>query len=162
MVSITACLIVRNEERFLSECLRSLSAACEKIIILDTGSSDRTVDIASSFTSHLQHVRFNGDFSEVRNFALEQVRSDWVLFLDADEIGQVDQMATLPRLLASLQKTSLGIDCCASTSFRREESRRDEDSSSFAIDRAYAIEVEYTRASPKQFSTWAGESRMLR
>lgn len=83
--TIGAALIVRNEERFIEGCLRSIADAVDDIVVVDTGSSDRTVEIAASFGVRLFHFVWRDDFAAARNHALDAVRADWVLYIDADE-----------------------------------------------------------------------------
>lgn len=82
---LSVCLIVRNEERFLDGCLRSIRALADEILVVDTGSTDRTVDIARSHGAHVDSFAWCNDFSAARNAGLERARGDWVLILDADE-----------------------------------------------------------------------------
>lgn len=83
-------MIVKNEERHLGRCLQSVKGIVDEIIIADTGSTDRTKDIASSFGAKIFDFKWIDDFSAARNYALEQSTSDWNLVLDADEylVGQ--------------------------------------------------------------------------
>ncbi|KUK41678.1 MAG: Glycosyl transferase family 2 [Clostridia bacterium 62_21] len=84
-VTIALAMIVRNEERNLANCLESVKGVVDEIVIVDTGSSDRTVEIARRYTDRIYHYPWNDDFSAARNFALDQSRSQWILSLDADE-----------------------------------------------------------------------------
>jgi glycosyltransferase involved in cell wall biosynthesis len=98
-VSVSACLIVKNEEAFLGGCLRSLQGQVDEIIVVDTGSTDRTLDILSEFgVSALRH-RWEGDFSAARNVGLEAARSSWILYIDADERLSVPGGADLRSLI---------------------------------------------------------------
>ena len=82
---ITLCMIARDEERFLPECLRRARPAVDEIVLVDTGSSDRTVAIAESFGARVLHQPWADDFSAPRNAALLAATGDWILVLDADE-----------------------------------------------------------------------------
>lgn len=85
-VSVSVAMIVRDEQRFLPGCLASLLGCVDEIIVVDTGSSDATVDIAAATSGvRLLHHRWSDDFAAARNQALDAVRSDWVLYIDADE-----------------------------------------------------------------------------
>jgi hypothetical protein len=79
-------MIVKNEERFLPTCLASVSGVVDEIVVLDTGSTDRTCEIALAAGATLAHFEWCDDFSAARNAALKHVTSDWVLVLDADEV----------------------------------------------------------------------------
>lgn len=83
--SISACLIARNEEDFLPGCLRSLTRKVDEIVIVDTGSTDRTVDIAIKAGAKVLHHSWDDNFSVPRNMGLEAASGDWILYIDADE-----------------------------------------------------------------------------
>lgn len=84
-MSLSACLIVRDEERFLDRCLASLRGHVDEICVLDTGSSDRSVEIARSHGAILGFRAWDDDFSAARNASLELASGDWILQIDADE-----------------------------------------------------------------------------
>lgn len=84
-------MIAKNEERVLTRCLASVRAIVDEIIVVDTGSTDRTVEIAESFGARVYHVPWENDFSKARNISLSYATKDWILVLDADEeINQKD------------------------------------------------------------------------
>ena len=85
MSTIALCLIARNEERFLTACLESARDAVDQMIVVDTGSSDRTVEIAREAGALVVEFPWQEDFAAARNAALPHVKTDWVLVLDADE-----------------------------------------------------------------------------
>ncbi len=82
---LTACLIVKDEERFLPACLASLSGIADEIVIIDTGSSDATKEIASSKGAILYAYAWEDDFAKARNFAIEKATGTHILMIDADE-----------------------------------------------------------------------------
>jgi glycosyltransferase involved in cell wall biosynthesis len=106
--TIALCLIVKDEEDFLEACLSPLVDICSKIIIVDTGSSDRTREIAAHYTNEIYSVPFDRDFSAVRNSALQYVDTEWVLFLDADESFDAQQAAHLPVVVRNASADVLG------------------------------------------------------
>ena len=85
MKTLGLVMIVKNEERCLAKCLRQVKALVDKIYITDTGSTDKTKEIAASFGAIISDYVWNQDFSAARNFALSQSDCDWNLVLDADE-----------------------------------------------------------------------------
>ncbi|MCF7762498.1 MAG: tetratricopeptide repeat protein [Verrucomicrobia bacterium] len=83
--SLSVCLIVRNEEEHIGRCLASVKDIATQIVVVDTGSSDRTVAIAKEYGAEVYHFEWNDDFSDARNEGHRHARGDWVLILDADE-----------------------------------------------------------------------------
>ena len=86
MFTISLCMIVRNEEDTIERCLGSIKGVADEIIIVDTGSNDRTKEISSRFTDKLYDFEWIDDFSAARNFSYEQATKDYILWLDADDI----------------------------------------------------------------------------
>lgn len=84
-MKLSLCMIVKNEEEHLPRCLKSVQGVVDEIIVVDTGSSDRTVAIAEGFDAKVYHFPWTGDFSAARNFSLDKATGDWIIFLDADE-----------------------------------------------------------------------------
>ncbi len=84
--SLSVCMIVKNEEQHLANCLKSIRDIADEIIIVDTGSTDKTKDIAMIFGAKVTDFTWTGDFSAARNQSLEQATGDWILVLDADEV----------------------------------------------------------------------------
>jgi glycosyltransferase involved in cell wall biosynthesis len=86
MVSVSAVLIVKNEEAVLDTCLMSLQGL-DEIIVLDTGSTDKTCEIARKYTDKVYEgvYEWNDNFAEARNKALSYCTGDWILSIDADE-----------------------------------------------------------------------------
>jgi Tfp pilus assembly protein PilF len=85
MGTISLCMIVKNEEQLLSRCLASVRAIADEIIVVDTGSTDRTVAVAQAFGAQVFHSTWENDFSKARNTTLQHATKEWVLVLDADE-----------------------------------------------------------------------------
>lgn len=79
------CMIVRNEERVLADCLRSVRPYFDEIVVVDTGSTDATVEIARSFGAKLSHFPWCDDFSSARNASLAEATCDWIVWMDADD-----------------------------------------------------------------------------
>jgi glycosyltransferase involved in cell wall biosynthesis len=82
---IAAAIIVKNEADHLRRCLGSIRDFCDEIVVVDTGSTDDTVAIAESFGAKVLHKPWRDDFAASRNFALDAVTAEWVLYIDADE-----------------------------------------------------------------------------
>lgn len=84
--NLSLSIIVKNEAKNLSKCLQSVQNFVDEIILVDTGSTDNTKEIAQSFGAKVYDYVWQDDFAQARNYALEYVTNDWVLVLDADEV----------------------------------------------------------------------------
>ncbi|MEM9137860.1 MAG: glycosyltransferase [Cyanobacteria bacterium P01_F01_bin.42] len=100
-MSLALCMIVKNEAARLPDCLKSVQGWVDEMVIVDTGSSDNTVEIARSFGAAVHHFAWTDDFAEARNYSLQKVESDWVLVLDADEVMLPDAIARLDAIMRS-------------------------------------------------------------
>ena len=98
-LKISLCMIVKDEEEMLPGCLEPVKDVVDEIVIVDTGSSDRTVEIAESFGAKVISFPWNGSFSDARNVSLDAATGDWVIYLDADEHMNAED-APLLRALA--------------------------------------------------------------
>ncbi|MGO9751592.1 MAG: glycosyltransferase [Solirubrobacteraceae bacterium] len=97
-LTLSLCMIVRDEEAMLPRCLAAVAPAVDEIVIVDTGSQDRTIEIARSFGARVIEREWTGSFSEARNVSFEQATGDWLLYLDADEVliaEDVDRLRAL-------------------------------------------------------------------
>jgi len=101
---ITLSMIVKNEEKFLSDCLASVKSVVDEIVIVDTGSADNTKKIAEEFGAKIFDFKWTNDFSSARNFALKNSTGDWILYLDADERLNPDSKELLLKLAAGSKK----------------------------------------------------------
>jgi glycosyltransferase involved in cell wall biosynthesis len=116
MSSISLCLIVRNEEKVLPEFLQHLGACHDQFVVVDTGSTDRTVQILRAAGAEVHEVVWRDDFAWARNESLRHARCEWILVLDADEFpgtGFCDE------LRAAIADDDLG----AATVCRHDEQR---------------------------------------
>jgi glycosyltransferase involved in cell wall biosynthesis len=82
---LSVCLIVKNEEKVLRRCLESIKGIADEIIIADTGSSDKSKEIAFEYTDKVYDYKWEDDFSKARNFAASKASGEWILVIDADE-----------------------------------------------------------------------------
>ena len=87
-MTVSVAMIVKNEEQTLARCLDSIAGAVDEIVIVDTGLDGRTADIARRYTERLFSLPWPDDFAAARQFAFDQAGSDWVFWLDADDIVQ--------------------------------------------------------------------------
>lgn len=100
--TLSLCMIVRDEEQNLGRCLASVAGGVDEIVVCDTGSVDRTKDIAREHGAVVVERAWTDDFAAARNHAIEHATQDWVLILDADET--VDEGSRL-RLKEAIAKT---------------------------------------------------------
>ncbi|MDH8678585.1 glycosyltransferase [Fusibacter bizertensis] len=88
-MKLSVCMMVKNEEANLERCLNSLknirSKVSSELIIVDTGSTDRTIEIAKSFDAKVYEHKWNNNFSEMRNISISYCNGEWVMIIDADE-----------------------------------------------------------------------------
>jgi len=84
--TISLCIITKNEEKYLEQCLNSVKELADEIIIVDTGSTDKTKSIAKRFGAEIFDFKWVDDFSAARNESLKHATKDWILVLDADEV----------------------------------------------------------------------------
>lgn len=96
---ISVCMIVRNEETLLPRCLQSIQGIADEIIVVDTGSTDRTIEIGRRFGAKVYHHPWENDFSKHRNQSLSYATMDWVLVLDADEEFFSEDAAVMRQVL---------------------------------------------------------------
>lgn len=84
-VTISACMIVRNEEKYLGDALASIKDVVDEIVIVDTGSTDKTVEIAKSYGARVEIHPWKDDFSLHRNQSISMATKDWIMIFDADD-----------------------------------------------------------------------------
>jgi len=99
VASLSIAMIVKNEADCLGECLASVRAAADEIVVADTGSTDDTAAVARRFGARILHVPWRDDFAAARNEALAAATGDWVLHIDADEILDSSGMETVQALM---------------------------------------------------------------
>ena len=107
--SISLTMIVKNEAQHLADCLQSVKNVVDEIIIVDTGSTDSTIEIADSFNAKIFHFDWINDFSAARNFALSKSNCDWILYLDADE--RLDEESAKKIRLLTQTDNNIGYYC---------------------------------------------------
>jgi tetratricopeptide (TPR) repeat protein len=98
-LTLSLCMIVKDEEEMLPGCLEPLRGVVDEMIVVDTGSTDRTVEIAESYGATVVHFPWNGSFADARNASIEAASGDWLIYLDADEHMEADDARHLRALL---------------------------------------------------------------
>ncbi|HWQ51957.1 MAG TPA: glycosyltransferase [Terriglobales bacterium] len=102
MIRISLCMIVKNEEGILQKCLSSVTNLVDEIIIMDTGSTDKTKEVAAAFTDKIYDFTWSHDFSAARNAAFDKATMDYILWLDADDVlppEEAEKFAELKKTL---------------------------------------------------------------
>lgn len=91
---VSVCMIAKNEERYIENCLRHLLPLGMEIVVVDTGSTDRTREIAAKYTDQIYDFVWINDFAAARNYAASKAHNNWILVLDCDEyIENLDEKA---------------------------------------------------------------------
>lgn len=104
MAEVSVCMIVKNEEETLARCLESLGDFPDELVIVDTGSTDKTVEIAQSFGAVIYHFDWVGDFSVARNFSFSKATKDYIFWLDADDVIVPIELQKMKLLKKRLEK----------------------------------------------------------
>lgn len=100
-MNLSLCMIVKNEEKSLPQTLSSVKEIVDEMVVVDTGSTDRTVEIARQFGARVYPFEWCNDFSAARNEALNYVQGKWVLVLDADEVLTPDIVPEIKQAMKS-------------------------------------------------------------
>ncbi len=102
MPTISLCMIVKNEEMHIARCLDSVAELVDEIVIVDTGSTDRTVETASRYTSKVYSYPWKDDFSDARNYSFSKASMDYCMWMDADDILEETEKEPFLQLKQSL------------------------------------------------------------
>ena len=95
---LSLCMIARNEEKVIADCIKSVQSIVDEIILVDTGSTDDTVKIAEQLGAQVFHEEWKDDFASARNISLEKATGEWILVLDADEVIAESDLEELQKL----------------------------------------------------------------
>lgn len=99
MFPLSVCIIAKNEETHIEECLKRLAPYGFEIVLTDTGSTDRTLAVAEKYTDRIFHFDWIDDFSAARNFCMEKASHDFILSLDCDEYIETINLSALGRCM---------------------------------------------------------------
>lgn len=108
-IRISQAMIVKNEEKNIEKALTWGKQYMYEQVVVDTGSTDRTVEIARSLGARIYHFDWIDDFAAAKNYAISKCRGDWIVFLDADEYFEPECAAKLPQLIDSSEEQ--GFNC---------------------------------------------------
>lgn len=100
-MKLSLCMIVKNEEDVLERCLKSAKPFADEIIIVDTGSTDKTKNIAKKYTSKIYDFKWIDDFSAARNYSFSKASGDYIMWLDADDIITTENVKKIMQLKES-------------------------------------------------------------
>ncbi|CDQ41192.1 glycosyltransferase family 2 protein [Virgibacillus salexigens] len=120
MKTISLCMIVKNEEEVLEQCLSSVESICDEIIILDTGSKDSTKDIAKKFTNKVFDFEWIDHFAAARNKAFSYATKDFIFWLDADDVLLPEDIDKLRKLKQELHDDIDAVSMYYYTAFDEE------------------------------------------
>ncbi len=103
-IKISACTIVKNEEKNIERWLAGVRSFADEIIIIDTGSTDNTVALVKAGRAVVKHFPWRNDFSAAKNFAIEQAHGDWIVMLDADEYFDENSQKKMRQIIGKFHK----------------------------------------------------------
>ena len=106
---ISQCMIVKNEEKNIERALSWGKEIMWEQIVVDTGSTDQTVEIAEQMGAKIYHFDWIDDFAAAKNFAIKQASGDWIVFLDADEYMLPEDTKKLPSVIKKAHKAKMDI-----------------------------------------------------
>ncbi|MFS8213543.1 glycosyltransferase [Paenibacillus polymyxa] len=107
MISISLCMIVKNDQNTIGRCLESIHSIVDEINIVDTGSQDRTIDICRNFTDRIFPFEWVDHFALARNYSFEQATQEYILWLDADDILKEQDAVKLLELKQTLDSSAV-------------------------------------------------------
>ena len=102
MISISLCMIIKNEEKVIARCLESVKTFADEIILIDTGSTDQTLDIIKKYTNQIYHYKWVDHFAEARNYSFSKATKDYIFWMDADDFilpGDLEKLQHLKKNL---------------------------------------------------------------
>ncbi len=111
-MKISLCMIVRDEEEVLERCLKSAKEFADEIVIVDTGSNDKSMEIAGTYTKNVYEFAWRDDFSLARNYAFSKATGDYLFWLDADDVIPETSRNLIPALREMLEKEQPDVVMC--------------------------------------------------
>lgn len=105
---LSLCMIVKNEEENLDKCLDSIKGLVDEIIIVDTGSTDNTKEIAFKYTDKIYDFTWCNDFAKARNYSISKATNDWILVLDADEVVKNFDVENIRTFCSEVNEKTVG------------------------------------------------------
>lgn len=111
-MKLSACMIAKNEEQNIGRCINSYKNIVDEIIVIDTGSTDKTAEIARELGASVYSFCWINDFAAAKNYALSKVQGEWIIFLDADEYFDAKLAVNLRKYLRKINKTDFNAVAC--------------------------------------------------
>jgi len=140
-IPISGCIIAQDEEKYIEKAILNMTPHVGELVVIDGGSKDKTIDIATKLGCKVVENKFDFDFSKQRNFAHTKCRYDWILWLDVDEYFSDTFYSLLPALVTATPDTCAGYQIFRKSIFDGEER---------------GIDYQW-RLVNKVFSTWTGK-----
>lgn len=110
MPTLALCMIVKNEENYLDACLSSVKDVIDEFVIVDTGSTDNTKNIIKKYTNNDYNFKWCNDFAAARNESFKLAKSEWLMWLDADDILKPEDLEKLKELKPKLNDINMAIN----------------------------------------------------
>ncbi|MBF0225727.1 MAG: FkbM family methyltransferase [Desulfobacterales bacterium] len=107
---ISICMIVKNEEKNIERCIKNLKPLADELIVVDTGSSDKTKELASNLGTIVYNFEWRDDFSKARNFSISKASCKWILIMDADELIDPKDFSGLKKLTKISEATAYSFE----------------------------------------------------
>ena len=123
-MKISACMIAKNEENNIAKCIESYKNIVDEVIVIDTGSTDKTVDIAKELGARVYYFKWIDDFAKAKNYALSKASGDWIIFLDADEYFDKESAKKIPRIIRELKNTDCNAIGCKIINIDKEKNNK--------------------------------------
>ena len=111
-MKISLCIICKDEEKKIARCINSIKSVVDEIIVVDTGSTDGTIQIAERLGAKIFKVLWEDDFSKPRNYALDRSSGDWIIFLDADEYLMESSLGKIKMVIAEAERMKKDFVLC--------------------------------------------------
>lgn len=122
---LSVCMIVRDEEKFLDNCLKSLKPLLDlnlaELIIVDTGSVDKTIEIAKKYTNKVYFKEWNNNFSEARNYSISLAKGEYIFIMDADQEMEENEVNKLIKFFSSNEYKNFNTYSLVYKNFTKED-----------------------------------------
>lgn len=109
MATISLCMIVKDEELTLERCLQCAKGFADEIVVVDTGSVDRTKEIAKKYADVVCDFQWCADFAAARNFSFSKATKDYCMWLDADDVVPESEQKKIVALKEKLEETKADV-----------------------------------------------------